>query len=86
MNTAIILFVYNRPLHTELVIEGLKKNNIKELFVFSDGAKSEVDIDLVTETRQLIDQINWCNVTKFFCRFCCCQSNISKLFCCWINV
>ena len=40
----IILFVYNRPKHTETVINALKKNTLAAesiLYVFSDAAKKE---------------------------------------------
>lgn len=62
MDTAIILFVYNRPNHTENVLNGLERNNIKELFVFGDGIKEEKDKMNVELTRELINKINWCKV------------------------
>lgn len=57
----IILFVYNRPWHTEQTIEALKKNelaNESELFIFSDGPKNEKAVEKVTEVRNYIKKIN----------------------------
>ena len=62
MDTAIILFVYNRPEHTRKVLDGLKNNNIKELYVFGDGIKEAKHKENVELTRRLINDINWCKV------------------------
>lgn len=64
MKTAVILFVYNRPTHTAKVIEGLKKNKIEKLFVFADGIKDNSHAGDVMKTRNIIDNINWCEVIK----------------------
>ncbi|GGG21680.1 sugar transferase [Paenibacillus abyssi] len=61
-NNAVILFIYNRPDHTEKVIEGLRKNKIQKLYVFSDGPKTDSDRKLVEETREIIESITWCQV------------------------
>jgi hypothetical protein len=61
---AIVLFTYNRPKHTKLVLDGLKKNNIRQLYVFSDGPRHEIDKEKVFETRKIIDNIDWCEVIK----------------------
>lgn len=56
----IVLFVYNRPEHTINTIEALKKNNLSnesELFVFSDAARSDNDIDTVNKVRSIVDNI-----------------------------
>jgi len=67
LQTAVILFVYNRPNHTRKVVEGLRENNIKELFVFGDGIKNEEHEKDVLETRKIIDSIDWCVVNKEYC-------------------
>lgn len=57
----ILLFVYNRPIHTERTIEALKKNNLaaeSNLNVFSDGPKANqknTDIDAVRRYIKTID-------------------------------
>ena len=57
----IVLFVYNRPLHTKQTIEALQKNELakeSELFIYSDAPKSsEVQSD-VDEIREYIKSIN----------------------------
>ncbi|HQM86111.1 MAG TPA: glycosyltransferase, partial [bacterium] len=55
----IILFVYNRPWHTEQTLEALKKNELadkSELFIFSDGSKVEND-ENVKKVREYIKSI-----------------------------
>lgn len=44
MRAPIVLFVYNRPMHTSLVVEALLKNSLaseSDLFIFSDAPKNE---------------------------------------------
>ncbi|WP_223813586.1 glycosyltransferase family 2 protein [Geobacillus zalihae] len=65
-STAILLFVYNRPDHTLKVLEGLKKNNVKRLYVFCDGPKTQEDLGKVERTRELIRNIDWCEVEAVF--------------------
>lgn len=53
----IVLFVYNRPWHTQRTIEALQKNylaNKSELFIFSDGPKRDTDEVKVQEVREYI--------------------------------
>jgi len=59
----IILFVYNRPWHTEQTVEALKKNELageSDLFIFSDGPKVEND-ENVKKVREYIKTINGFN-------------------------
>ena len=58
--SGIVLLVYNRPYHTKKVLEGLKKNKISELYIFSDGSKNAKDNAEVKEVRSLIRNIDWC--------------------------
>ncbi len=54
----IVLFAYNRPWHLQQTVESLAKNYLagqSELFVFSDGPKTESDVPKVTEVKQLPD-------------------------------
>jgi GR25 family glycosyltransferase involved in LPS biosynthesis len=62
----VILFAYNRPEHTRLVLEALKKNQLAgqtELFVFIDGpratatASQKKDID---EVLKVVESEQWC--------------------------
>lgn len=57
MYAPILLFVYNRPEHTRRVIESLKANAEaadSKLFIYADQARSETDIQQVSEVRRLI--------------------------------
>ena len=57
----IILFVYNRPIHTKNTIECLKKNdlaNLSELIIYSDMYKNLKDKKNVIKVRKLIKSIS----------------------------
>ena len=57
----IILFVYNRPWHTQQTIEALQKNKLakeSELFIYSDAPKNEEAEERVTEVRKYIRSID----------------------------
>lgn len=62
----VVLFVYNRPEHTLKVLEALKENNIEKLYVFSDGPKLEADLPKVKKVREIVSNINWCEVEYEF--------------------
>jgi hypothetical protein len=61
MNFApIVLFTYNRPWHTKQTVEALQKNMYAEqsnLFIFSDGPKTEKDEPKVKEVRKYLKTI-----------------------------
>ena len=57
----IILFVYNRPEHTEKVIDALKQNELprdSDLFIFSDNYKNENSKDRVNLVRNYLKTIS----------------------------
>ncbi|MDR3188983.1 MAG: glycosyltransferase [Prevotellaceae bacterium] len=57
----IVLFVYNRPHHTQRTVEALKNNALakeSELFIFSDAAKNEAAVAAVHEVREYISRIS----------------------------
>lgn len=62
----IVLFVYNRPDHTEKTLKALQKNLLSEqseLFVFCDGPKTDTDhttILNIEKTREIVRSKNWC--------------------------
>ena len=62
MTTApILLFVYNRPHHTQHTLDALKKNTLateSTLYIYSDAARSEADIENVTKVREIIRVID----------------------------
>lgn len=56
----IVLFTYKRPLHTKKIIEALKMNVLAKkstLYIYSDGARNEEDIELVNQVRKYIYSI-----------------------------
>ncbi len=56
----VVLFVYNRLLHTQKTIEALSKDKLaieSELFVFSDGARNNDDEKDVADVRRYIKSI-----------------------------
>ena len=59
MNVPVVLITYNRPHHTQKVLEALREHSIKNLIIYSDGPKSEIDIAKVYETRLLLHRIDW---------------------------
>jgi len=57
----IVLFVYNRLYHTTKTIEALKKNQLaseSELYIYSDGAKNNQDIDQIEAVRDYIKSVS----------------------------
>ena len=59
----IILFVYNRPIHTKKVLDSLSKNKYFEqskLYIYSDGEKNEDDIKKVNDVRDIINKYDFC--------------------------
>ena len=57
----IVLFVYNRPNHTRLTLESLKKNYLADesiLYIYSDSGRSDDDDSGVYQVRELIKNVN----------------------------
>ena len=60
-NAPIALFTYNRPEHLKLTLAALQRNDLaaaSELYVFSDGPKSEAGRDEVLAVREVIRAIS----------------------------
>lgn len=56
----ILLFVYNRPIHTQQAVISLLKNELaaeSPLYIYSDAAKTDADQNAVEETRNFVRQI-----------------------------
>ncbi|MCK5156203.1 MAG: glycosyltransferase [Spirochaetales bacterium] len=61
MLAPVVVFVYNRPDHTEKTIESLAKNHLAretEVFIYADGAKNEKSIEPVQLVRDYIDSLH----------------------------
>lgn len=62
----IVLFVYNRPLHTLMTLEALSKNDLANestLYIYADGPKNNSTIEQrekIKETRDIIKSAQWC--------------------------
>lgn len=57
----IVLFVYNRPDHTRRTVSALLQNILakdSDLIVYSDAAKTELQLEMVDQTRSFIRQIS----------------------------
>lgn len=57
----IVLFVYNRPLHTRQTIEALQRNDLakeSDLIVYSDAQKMEAHAAAVNDVRQYVREID----------------------------
>ncbi|HTK18914.1 MAG TPA: glycosyltransferase [Mucilaginibacter sp.] len=62
----IVLFVYNRPRHTEQTLNALAENYLADqstLFIYADGPKNDASAEAlkeIKETREVIRQKKWC--------------------------
>jgi len=55
----IALFVFNRPQHTERILDSLKKNTIarqSKLLVFSDGPRNSEQLNAVLRVREIVSR------------------------------
>lgn len=52
-------FVYCRPIHTKKVIESIKKNHFKKIYIFQDGLKSQKDRVAWDEVNTMIYKIDF---------------------------
>jgi hypothetical protein len=66
MLAPVVLFVYNRPVHTRICLESLSDNLLAEqstLYIYSDGPASNTSdegLSKIQEIRNLIRQKKWC--------------------------
>lgn len=62
----IVLFVYNRPWHTEQTLNALMQNELADqsvLYVYADGPKENASVEashLIAKTRRIIKAKKWC--------------------------
>lgn len=61
----IALFLYNRPMHTQLTLEALANNSLaseSKLFIFCDGPKKNTTPEVlasILEVRRIVEEFNW---------------------------
>lgn len=66
MLSPIVLFVYNRPVHTERTLEALFKNELaseSELYIYADGPKTNADQEQrekIMKVREILRKKQWC--------------------------
>lgn len=62
----VVLFVYNRPMHTEQTLEALHQNELADesiLYIYADGPKGNLTkdaIEKIIRTRRVIRKKKWC--------------------------
>ena len=67
MLSPVVLFVYNRPSHTEQTLIALKNNELANesvLYIFSDGPKTNANdeqLQNINKVREIIRKDLWCN-------------------------
>ncbi len=58
----VVLFVYARPQHLRRTLGCLKENRVPLIYAFSDGAQNSQDEKEVAEVRQILRQVDWCEM------------------------
>lgn len=72
----IVLFIYNRPWHTEQTLNALKQNVLADkstLYIFCDGHKEEAnteDIKNINKVREIVKSKQWCKDVHIIEREC----------------
>jgi hypothetical protein len=67
----IVLFVYNRPWHTEQILYALKKNGLAKesvLHIYVDGPKAGASIEQINkirEVQELVKKEQWCGEVTY---------------------
>ncbi len=67
--TPILLLLFNRPKHTEAVLDRLRSVRPEKLFVHCDGPRESVtgEAEKVAAVRSALDKIDWpCEIKTFF--------------------
>jgi hypothetical protein len=58
----VALFAYARPDHLRRTLDCLRENRVPLLYVFSDGPRTPDKAPAVTQVRQVLHAIDWCDV------------------------
>lgn len=69
LDTPVLLIVFNRPQHTQAVLDSIKKAAPNKLYVAADGPRTgnKGDIEKCASTRKIFDEIDWpCEVKTLF--------------------
>lgn len=69
MTTPLLLLVFNRPDHTQKLIEALTLVKPKQIFIVADGPRKQVagEAERCAEVRKMMNNLPWeCSVTTLF--------------------
>lgn len=67
--TPVVMIVFNRPQHTQIVFDGVKRVKPVKLYIISDGSRTnnlddEVKVKLC---REIVENVDWnCEITKIY--------------------
>lgn len=59
MKTPIVIIIYNRPKKVRKLMNSIKKENKRELFIIADGPKKRCDIQLCRDSLNEIYKVKW---------------------------
>jgi hypothetical protein len=68
----IVLFVYNRPVHTQQCLQSLCENDLanqSELFIYADGPKEGASVEQlqkIIDVKKLIKEKKWCRKVHIY--------------------
>lgn len=67
IETPVVMFIFNRPRHTEAVFDQIRKVQPKHLLIIADGPRTKLDKSPCWESRQIVRSIDWecCVETEF---------------------
>lgn len=55
----VALFIFKRPEHTRRVFDAIRRAQPRQLFVFADGPRSSQEAVLCSETRAILNRVDW---------------------------
>ncbi len=58
----VVLFAYARPDHLRRTLDCLRENHVSLLYVFSDGPRTPNQLPAVTQVRQVLHAVDWCEI------------------------
>lgn len=58
----VVLFAYARPDHLRRTLACLRENQVPLIYAFADGPKTPEVVERVNEVRQILHEIDWCEV------------------------
>ncbi len=61
-DTEVVVFAYNRPELLARLLRSLRDNAVPRIHAFSDGPRTPADVDAVSQVRDLLRGIDWCQV------------------------